>query len=113
MKRIRFHPVIIGIVLTAAGAGCAQQPRRSAANDPSQMSPTARAAYYGVSVQTLEMAARYGYRPRIRGGTTLFCRNDAQTGSYLIVEHCVDAVSLRIEAQQQRQVQQEIRQTGR
>jgi hypothetical protein len=84
--------LLVYAAVAAVGASCAQQSVKDR-----DRAVDAQAAKYGVSSAVLEMASRQGYGPRIYDGKTIFCRDEAQTGSMVPSWKCVDAARLQTE----------------
>lgn len=106
----RVTTIALLTVLTAAAAGCAQQPVRPAAGAPvaassaaATASTPAKALPPGITPHIMEMARDNGYRPEVRNGKTFFCRHEIPIGSTLPVTHCVDATNLRWEVEYEQQ----------
>jgi hypothetical protein len=60
----------------------------------------------------MRQARREGYTMKQKSGNYFFCKEDANTGTRLPQEHCVDADALALTLQRQERDKDAIRQMG-
>jgi hypothetical protein len=114
--------IVLGAAVIAL-ASCAQQAVKPAPSMPiaatTSAPATASAASNhaqvwpdGITPQILAMARDDGYRSSVRDGKVFFCKTEIPVGSNLPVRHCLDAVHLRWQVEQEQRQRQELNQAG-
>jgi hypothetical protein len=91
-------PVATAPAAQAATAPAAQPASAPAAQPTAATAPAPGAAPIAVagapSADTIKKARKIGLFPRVRGGQTVYCKNETAIGSHIPSEHCYAADTL-------------------
>ncbi len=108
MTRQSLSIVACLMALAALEAGCADHPAASGQGSTRSASVASQANHFGVSAKLLEAAGNLGYNPKIVNGKTVFCQQEANTGSIIAQYHCIGAASLRVTLLQQHRMRHQL-----
>jgi hypothetical protein len=75
-----------------------------------QQAPSSRPS--GPSEQTVKKARAGGLKVEVHNGATVFCWQDANTGSHLVTKKCVDESLLDLILERRREMRDTLRQGG-
>jgi hypothetical protein len=120
---IKFRSLVLISMLAIAGAASAQQsssttpatPATPAAQAPAAAATPASATSAqpaGPSADVIKEARRAGYRMKTSHGNYYFCKQDADIGTRLTTEKCMDADQLALTLERQQMDKDQIKAVG-